>query len=86
MFNVLHWYLLIAKAHHTSETPKQLVSMGKIILTKANIFAKYVEKWNLKPDADQTWPAFKTHFTEAQANYKQARPSNTIKLMGYNTN
>ena len=79
-------YSLLAEAQGTPGTPKQLVSIGKIILTRANIFAEYVEKCNLKPDANQTWPAFKTHFTEVQANYKRARPSDTVELMGYNPN
>jgi len=86
VFNVIHRYSLMAEAQGTPETPKQLVSIGKIILTKANIFADYVEKWNWKPDADQTWPAFKTNFTEAQANYKRARPTDTVESMGYTSN
>ena len=70
----------MAEAQGIPKTPKQLVSIRKVILTKANILVEYVEKWNLKPDA------FKTHFTAAQANYKKARPSDTVETLGYTSN
>ena len=42
-----------------------------------------MEKCNNKPTADQTWPNFKTHFTAARINYKEARPEDTSKYHGY---
>ena len=52
------------KTHGAPETIEQPMSIGKIIITNANIFADTVEKWNAKSSISQTWTNFKANFTE----------------------
>ena len=69
--------------HLNTETNEQLISIGKIITTKAHIFANAVKNCNNKPIVNQTRPNFKTHFTTAQINYKKYMPNNAAKFHGY---
>ena len=86
IFSKIHKYATLAEAHGTPETDPQLISIGKIILSNARIFADAIEKWNDKPDTDKTWSNFKTHFTAAQINYKKARPTDTTGMHQYTNN
>ena len=83
IFNVIHTYSTMDKAHKNTEANEQLISIGKIITTKARIFANKVEKWNNKHTANQTWTNFKTHFNAAQINYKKEMPDGTFKYHVY---
>ena len=67
----------MAEAHSTPKTLEHLISIGKIIITNANIFSDAVEKWDSKPEISQTWTNFKARFIEVQSNYNNSLPSNT---------
>ena len=83
VFNVINKYAAMAQAQGTPETSEQLISIGRIIITNANIFADSVEKWDNRPAADKTWTNFKAHFTSAQKAYKLARPTDTVSQHNY---
>jgi hypothetical protein len=83
VFNVINKYAAMAQAQGTPETSEQLISIGRIIITNANIFADSVEKWDNRPAVDKTWTNFKTHFTTAQKAYKLARPTDTVSQHNY---
>ena len=72
LFIVINKYAVMAQAQGTPETSEQLISIGRIIITNANIFADSVENWDNKPANIKTWVNFKTHFTSAQKAYKLA--------------
>ncbi len=40
----------------------QLVRIGQSLIFKTGLFPDGCREWRLKPDADQTWNEFKTHF------------------------
>jgi len=86
IFSKIHKYSSLAEAHGTPETDPQLISIGKIILSNARIFAEAIEQWNDKPAADKTWENFKQHFTAAQIKYKKARPTDTAGMHHYTNN
>ena len=44
IFTLIHNYSLMAEAHSAPESDKQLVSIGKIIITNARIYAEAVVK------------------------------------------
>ena len=54
VFSAITAYANMAEAHGTPETNAQLISIGKIIMTNARVFADAVERWNRLPAADQT--------------------------------
>ena len=83
VFNVINKYAAMAQAQGTPETSEQLISIGRMITTNANIFAGSVEKWDIKPSATKTWITFKSHFTSAQRAYKLARPADIVSQHGY---
>ena len=68
IFSVINQYYAMSKANGTPETPKQPISIGKIIITNANIFVGSAKKCNAKSAINQTWTNFKAQFTEAQPN------------------
>ena len=73
----------MAKAHSIPKTQGHLISIIKIIIINENIFAETVEKWNSNPAISQTWPNFKSHFTEAQSKYNKVQPSDTKAYHSY---
>ena len=83
VFSAITTYANMAEGHGTPETNEQLISIGKIIMTNARIFADAVKKWNRLDPTDQTWARFKTHFTTAQVEYKKVRPVDTSDSFGY---
>jgi len=83
VFNVINKYAAMAQAQGTPETSEQLISIGRIIITNANIFADSVEKWDNRNIGDKTWTDFKMHFTNAQKAYKLARPTDTVSQHHY---
>ena len=83
VFNVINKYAAMAQAQGTPETSEQLISIGRIIITNANIFADSVEKWDTRIPTDKTWTNFKMHFTNAQKAYKLARPTDTVSQHHY---
>ena len=82
-YNVINKYAAMAQAQGTPETSEQLISIGRIIITNANIFADSVENWDNKPANIKTWVNFKTHFTSDQKAYRLARPTDTVSQHGY---
>ena len=46
VFNVISNYTTMLDAHGTTETNEQRISMGRIIITTALIFAESVGKWD----------------------------------------
>lgn len=48
VFNAISQYPFIEKSYGTPKTMEQLIGIGKIIITDANVFADPVEKWNQK--------------------------------------
>jgi hypothetical protein len=54
IFTAINEYGNMAKAANATETPKQLVSIGLIIITRSTIFASDIRKWHAKPDVEKT--------------------------------
>ena len=73
------------EAHLHLATEEKLISIGKIIISNACIFAYSVEKWNALLSESKTWSTFKINFTRAQSNYKNARRTDTTGSHGYST-
>ena len=65
IFRLINQYYEMSKAHSTPETSKQPISIGKVIITNANIFTNAAEKCSAKSEISQTWTNFRAHFTEA---------------------
>ena len=70
------------EAQGTPRINIQLISIRKIIITNARIFSDYVETWNEKAAANDTWPNLKTHFINAQTNYNRVPPTNATESYG----
>jgi hypothetical protein len=83
IFTAINEYGNMTKAADAAETPKQLINIGLIIITRSTIFASNIRKWHAKPDVKKTWPAFKTHFKEVQKAIKQSQPAITMDSLGY---
>jgi hypothetical protein len=73
----------MAEAADAVETPKQLINIGLIIITRSTIFASDIRKWHAKPDVKKTWPTFKTHFRDSQKAIKQSQPTITTDSLGF---
>ena len=73
----------MAYAHGTPKTDEQRISMVRIIITNASIFAEPVKKWDKKFSDEKAWPNSKTHFTAAKINYNMSRPVDTAAQHGY---
>jgi hypothetical protein len=74
IFTAINDYANMAKA---PEMLTQLINIRLIIITRSTIFSSDIRKWNGKPEVDRTWPAFKTHFREAQKAIKRSQPAVT---------
>ena len=70
------------EAQGTPKSNIQLIIIRKIIITNARIFSDYVETWNEKATANDTWPNLKTHFINAQTNYNRVPPTNATESYG----
>ena len=73
----------MTKAQSIPKTKEHLISIIKIIIITENIFADAVEKWNPKPSISQTWPNFKSHFTDGECNYNKVLLSDTKAYYSY---
>ena len=62
----------------------QLINIGLIIITNANIFGSDIRKWHPKPAGDKSWMSFKYYFTTAQREIKIYQPQQTILDFGFN--
>ena len=60
-------------------TQIQLVDIGLQIISNTNNFENVLIEWYGLPNINQTWPAFKTHFTAKRKNLRKVR-GKTVKL------
>jgi pyruvate/oxaloacetate carboxyltransferase len=66
IFTAINDYANMTEAAEAAKTQTQLINIGLIIITRSAIFSSNIRKWNGKPEAEKTWPTFKTHFKETQ--------------------
>jgi hypothetical protein len=83
MFTAINEYANMAEAAKAAETPTQLINIGLIIITRSSIFSSDIRKWNSKEDTKKTWPAFKSHFKEAQRDTKRSQLTVTTDSIGF---
>ena len=76
-------YAIMADAAGAKTSSDQLIHLGLAILTRATMYGGDIRKWHDKPDANKTWPEFKTHFTDAQFAIKRSQPLITTDSLGY---
>ncbi|CAB9531747.1 hypothetical protein SEMRO_3937_G351990.1 [Seminavis robusta] len=65
---------------HDPITDRAALRSGLDNLEKSGVFPRAMESWNEKPDDEQTWENFKTHFTAAN---RERRRKLTTKQAGY---
>lgn len=56
----------------------QLARMGQTLLLKTGLFPDGCRKWRLLPDAQQTWPAFKAHFSRQERDRQETSTNGTL--------
>jgi hypothetical protein len=83
IFTAINDYANMAKVAEAPEMTTQLIKIRLIIITHSTIFFSDIRKWNGKPEVDRTWPAFKTHFIEAQKAIKRSQPTVTTDSLGF---
>jgi hypothetical protein len=83
LFTAINDYAHMAEASGATETPEQLINIGLIVLTRATIFSNDIRAWNAFVVAAKTWPAFKTHFRDAQKAIKRSQPLTTTDTLGF---
>jgi hypothetical protein len=83
LFTAINDYAHMAEASGATETPEQLINIGLIVLTRATIFSNDIRAWNAQITATKTWPAFKTHFRDAQKAIKRSQPLTTTDALGF---
>jgi hypothetical protein len=66
LFYAINDYATMAEAADAAETPRQLINIAMIIITRSTVFASDIRKWNDKPDIEKTWPLFQNHYKAAQ--------------------
>ena len=65
LYNAVEDLQELAEASDSPFSEKQLVAIGVRLIKNMNEMEKERGKWLTKPKADQTWPNFKQHFTDA---------------------
>ena len=83
IFHNVNEYATMAEASGAAATDVQLIDIGLIIITNANIFGSDIRKWHSKPADEISWTNFKTHFTTAQRDIKRSQPQQTIRDFGF---
>jgi hypothetical protein len=83
IFSKITEYANMATRAKTTETTAHLINIGIIILTRSNVFQGDIRKWQEKPEADQTWPLFKEHFSAAQQAIWLSNSNITTDSLGY---
>ena len=72
----------LAIAGRRPYTQAQLVDFGVTLITKTNNFETTLLNWHNLPDIQQTWPNFKSHFSNARHNLKKVR-GKTMRSTSY---
>ena len=84
VFTAINEYANMAEVAESAETPTQLINIGLIIITLSTLFSSDIRKWHSKEDTEKTWPAFKSHFKEAQRDIKRSQqPTVTTDSIGF---
>jgi hypothetical protein len=60
----------------------QLVRIGQHLIFKTGLFPDGCREWRLKPDADQTWANFKTHFARHDRDRQETATSASAGYAG----
>jgi hypothetical protein len=60
----------------------QMVRIGQHLIFKTGLFPAGCREWRLKPDADQTWAAFKTHFSRHDRDRQETATSASAGYAG----
>jgi hypothetical protein len=83
IFTAITKYADMAEAAESAETTTQLINIGLIIITRPTVFANDIRNWHERPQADKTWPNFRTHFRDAQRAIIRSLPATTTDSLGY---
>jgi hypothetical protein len=83
VFTAINEYANMAEAAESAEMPTQLINISLIIITRSMLFSSDIRKWHSKEDTEKNWPAFKSHFKEAQRDIKRSQPTVTTDSLGY---
>ena len=51
-------------------TPKQIVDIALLCLSKAGVFNDYLKEWNRLPLLNRDWTSFRVHFSKAHREWK----------------
>ena len=76
-------YSTMAEASGAAAIDMQLIDIGLIIITNANIFGRNIIKRHSKPTRDKSSKNFKSHFTTGQRELKRSQPQQTIRDFGF---
>ena len=74
IFHNVNEYATMAEASGAAETDMQLIDIGLIIITNANIFGSNIRKCHSKPAEEKARTNLKSHFTTAQRRIKRSQP------------
>ena len=83
LFTAINDYVNMDEANGSTKTPVQLINIGRIVLTRASIFANDVRIRQDLPDAHKYWPTFEKHFRTAHIAIKQSQPTIITDILGY---
>ena len=73
----------MAQDSGAAPTYVQIIDIGLIIITNANIFGSNIRKWYSKPAEEKSLKNFKSHFTTAQHEIKRTQPQQKIGDFGF---
>ena len=82
IFQAINDYTIMIEASGAPTTSSQLINIGLVNITNANIFVSEIIKWNDKDAANKTWNTFKIHFSKAQISVKKYHPHKSLSNIG----
>ena len=88
LFNKINDLMDLANAAGSPYSAPQVINMGYILINKTGKFSTGIREWNCIPQAQRTWDAFQTHFTQAHRELRESgelefreTPFNTANLV-----
>ena len=71
VFNAVMDLMDYSEAARAPYSQQQSMNIAYIILSRPGKFGKWILEWNRKPRNQQSWLSFKTHFRNAQKEYRE---------------
>ena len=83
VFASIKGYTTMDESSRYPTTPYQLIDVGFIKITNAQIFSSDIRKWHEKVPLDKTWVNFKIHFSKAPKSIKHSQRKQNLSTLGF---